>query len=290
MKRRRLLAAALAAGPAALLAAAARGQTPAFAWDDGSVPFVATPMEIVQRMLRMAEVGREDYVIDLGSGDGRIVIEAAKLGARGLGVEIEPTLVAAATENARAAGVGDRVRFEARDLFQMDLSPASVVTIYLLPELNAKLLPRLLALKPGTRVVSHDAPIGDWPFDERLELLVPDKPVGDGLSRVELWIVPARAAGDWTCELPAHGGRWHFRMAQRYQLLEVDAGAERARDLVVHPARMRGTRISMIVNGIVGQRAWRHVFTGIVEGARISGEVRVSDGNETRTYPWTALR
>ncbi len=284
MKRRSLLA----AGLTLLFAPAARAQTPAFAWDDGSVPFVVTPLEIVERMLGMAQVGKDDYVIDLGSGDGRIVIEAARRGARGLGVEIDKSLVAAATENARRAGVEDRARFEARDLFETDLSAATVVTLYLLPELNRKLLPRLLALKPGTRIVSHDGSIGDWPFDERLELRVPDKPVGDGLSRVELWVVPARAAGAWASQIPAHGGNWRFDIAQRYQVLEVGASAQEGRDLVVPAARLRGDHITLVVNGIVGRRAWRHVFTGALEGGSIAGELQVSDGNEQRRYPWAA--
>jgi SAM-dependent methyltransferase len=284
MRRRSLLV----ASAGLLFASLTRGQTPVITWDDGSIPFVVTPMEIVERMLRMAEVGKDDYVIDLGSGDGRIVIEAAKRGARGLGVEIDKSLVAAATENARRAGVEDRARFEARDLFETDLSAATVVTLYLLPELNKKLLPRLLALKPGTRIVSHDGSIGDWPFDERLELRVPDKPVGDGLSRVELWVVPARAAGAWASDIPEHGGRWRFRIAQRYQQLEVAASVEGGRDLIVPAARLRGERITLVVNGIVGRRAWRHVFTGTLEGGRIVGELQTSDGNEQRRFPWTA--
>lgn len=287
MNRRRLLG----AGVAALLGpVAARAQMPAYTWDDGSVPFVVTPMEVVARMLQLAEVGPGDTVIDLGSGDGRIVIEAARRGARGLGFELDKSLVAAAEENARAAGLAGRARFEAADLFAADFSAATVVTIYLLPELNAKLLPKLLALRPGTRIVSHDAGIGDWPFDERLELRVPDKPVGDGFSRVELWVVPARAAGAWTCELPEHGGRWTLRVAQRYQLLQVDAAATGGRDFVVPGARLRGAQLSVVANGIVGRRAWRTVFAGEVKGDRIEGEVRASDGNETRAYPWAAVR
>ena len=134
----------------------AQAQTQAWAWDDGTVPYVVTPMEVVERMLRMAEVRKDDYVIDLGSGDGRIVIEAAKRGARGLGVDLAPNLVKHATESAREAGVADRTQFLVKDIFETDLSPASVVTMYLLPDLNAKLLPRLLRLRPGTRIVSHD--------------------------------------------------------------------------------------------------------------------------------------
>src|SRR5688572_10482700 len=176
----------------ALLALPAQAQPQAWAWDDGTVPYVQTPMEIVERMLRMAEVKNGDYVIDLGSGDGRILIEAAKRGARGLGVDLDPSLVAAATENAQKAGVAERARFEVRDIFETDLSAATVVAFYLLPDFNAKLLPRLLRLKPGTRIVSHDGGIGDWPPDERLEMRAPEKPVGvGGVSRVELWIVPA---------------------------------------------------------------------------------------------------
>ncbi|MGQ0510115.1 MAG: SAM-dependent methyltransferase [Betaproteobacteria bacterium] len=287
MNRRRLLGAGLAAllGPVA-----ARAQMPAYTWDDGSVPFVVTPMEVVSRMLQLAEVGPGDTVIDLGSGDGRIVIEAARRGARGLGIELDKSLVAAAVENARAAGVAERARFEAMDLFTADFSAATVVTIYLLPGLNAKLLPKLLALRPGTRIVSHDAGLGDWPFDERLELRVPDKPVGNGFSRVELWVVPALAAGRWSLELPEHGGRWTLGIAQRYQLLEVDVSATGGRDFVVPGVRLRGAQLSLVTNGIVGRRAWRNVFTGTVLGDRIAGELRASDGNETRTYPWVAVR
>lgn len=287
MNRRRLLGAGLAAllGPVS-----ARAQMPAYTWDDGSVPFVVTPMEVVARMLQLAGVGPGDTVIDLGSGDGRIVIEAARRGARGLGLELDKSLVAAATENARAAGLADRARFEAMDLFTADLSAATVVTLYLLPELNAKLLPKLLALRPGTRIVSHDAGLGDWPFDERLELRVPDKPVGDGFSRVELWIVPAHAAGRWTLALPEHGGRWTLRIAQRYQLLEAEVSATGGRDFVVPGVRLRGAQLSLVTTGIVGRRAWRNVFTGTVEGERITGELSASDGNETRAWPWSAQR
>src|SRR5438874_4773255 len=190
-------------------------------WDDGTVPYVQTPMEIVERMLRMAEVHAGDYVIDLGSGDGRIIIEAAKRGARGLGVDLDPNLVKLATRNAEQVGVYDRARFEVRDIFDTDLSRASVVTMYLLPEFNAKLLPRLLALKPGTRIVSHDGGIGDWPADETLEMRTPDKPVGvGGNSKIELWIVPAAVHGDWSAEVPRHGGTWRLNTGQHYLMVE----------------------------------------------------------------------
>src|SRR5688572_15894190 len=191
-------------------------QTQTWGWDDGTVPYVQTPMEIVERMLRMAEVKKGDHLIDLGSGDGRIVIEAAKRGASGLGVDIDGNLVKAANERARQLGFGEVARFETRDIFDTDLSKASVVAFYLLPEFNAKLMPRLLKLKPGTRIVSHDGGIGDWPPDERLEMRAPEKPVGvGGVSRVELWIVPADARGTWTSQIPGHGGAWKFAVKQK---------------------------------------------------------------------------
>jgi SAM-dependent methyltransferase len=268
----------------------AKAQSPAWSWDDGTVPFVVTPMEIVERMLRMADVKPGDYVIDLGSGDGRIVIEAAKRGARGLGVDLDPGLVKAATDNAQKAGVAARARFETRDIFETDLSPASVVTMYLLPDFNAKLLPQLLKLKPGTRIVSHDGGIGDWPPDERLEMRTPEKTVGiGGLSKVELWVVPADAAGTWTGELPRHGGRWSWRIRQRYQVLEVEASAQ-GRDLLVRASRLRGDEIKLVITGLVSGHAWHHLFVGRIDGERIAGEVTISDGNERKTYPWNATR
>jgi SAM-dependent methyltransferase len=265
-------------------------QVQAWGWDDGSVPYVQTPMEIVERMLRMAEVGKGDHVIDLGSGDGRIVIEAAKRGATGMGVDLDPNLVQLATDNARAAGVEKSVAFKTLDLFDADLSPASVVTMYLLPDFNAKLLPRLLKLRPGTRIVSHDGPIGDWPYDEKLQMRAPEKPVGvGGVSTVELWIVPADAAGTWTSDIPGHGGRWRFRIAQKYQMLDIDAAAQ-GRELLVRNSRLRGEEIKIVVTGVVGERAWHHYFVGQLKDGRIAGQVEVSNGNEKRAFPWTATR
>jgi SAM-dependent methyltransferase len=284
MKTRILIAACLVA------ACPAAAQPQAWAWDDGTVPYVQTPMEIVERMLRMAEVRKDDFVIDLGSGDGRIVIEAAKRGARGLGVDLDPVLVKHATENARQAGLADLARFEVRDIFETDLSRATVVAFYLLPEFNAKLLPRLLALKPGTRIVSHDGGIGDWPPDERLEMRAPEKPVGvGGVSRVELWIVPADARGTWTSEIAAHGGKWSFQIRQKFQEMDINVAAQ-GRDLLVRNSRLRGEEIKVIVTGIVNGRAWHHYFVGTLRDDRIAGEVTISDGNNKRSFPWTATR
>jgi SAM-dependent methyltransferase len=256
----------------------------------GPPPYIPTPDELVETMLRMGEVDPADFVIDLGSGDGRIIIEAAKRGARGLGVDLDPALVKHATENARQAGVADRTQFLVKDIFETDLSAATVVAFYLLPDFNAKLQPKLLKLKPGTRIVSHDGGIGDWPPDERLEMRAPEKPVGvGGVSRVELWIVPADARGAWTSEVPGHGGRWRFAVKQKFQELDIDVAAQ-GRDLLVRNSRLRGNEIKIVVTGLVGARAYHHYFEGQIDGDRIAGELSVSDGNNKRTYPWTATR
>ena len=263
---------------------------PPFAWDDGTVPYVNTPPEVVERMLILGEVKAGDRVIDLGSGDGRIVIEAAKRGASGLGVDLDPTLVKLATQNAQSAGVADRARFDVRDIFDTDLSGASVITMYLLPEFNAKLLERFLGLRPGTRIVSHDGGIGDWPPDETWQLRTPEKPVGlGGHSRIDLFIVPADVAGDWTSELPQHGGRWRFHVAQHYQMLEVDALAG-GRELVVRNTRLRGEEVKLIVTGRLGAGAWHNYFIGRARGDAIDGQVTVSNGERQVVYPWHAKR
>jgi SAM-dependent methyltransferase len=163
------------------------------------VPFITTPDQVTLAMLQIAEVGPRDHVIDLGSGDGRIVITAAKrAGASGLGVEIVPDLVRRSREHAQAAGVHERVEFRVQDLFATDLGRATVVTMYLLPDVNLQLRPRLLALAPGTRIVSHDWDMGDWQPDRTLTVDVPDKAIGrDKFSKVHLWTVPARVHGLW---------------------------------------------------------------------------------------------
>jgi len=218
------------------------------------------------------------------------VIEAAKRGATGLGVDLDGSLVKLATENAAKAGVSDKAQFRVMDLFDADLSSATVVAFYLLPEFNEKLLPRLLKLKPGTRIVSHDGGIGDWHSDEKLEMRAPEKPVGvGGVSTVELWIVPADASGAWTADIPGHGERWRFRIKQNYQLLDIDTSAQ-GRDLLVRNSRLRGEELKIVVTGLINGHAWHHYFVGKVKDNRIDGEVTVSDGNNRKVFPWTAAR
>jgi SAM-dependent methyltransferase len=203
---------------------------PAVAQHQDEVPFVVTPDHVTLAMLELAGVGPQDFVLDLGSGDGRIVILAAKrFGARGLGVEIVPELVARSRRNAASAGVAERAAFAEQDLFKTDLSDATVITMYLLPDVNLQLRPALLALRPGTRIVSHDWDMGDWRPDRSVVVDAPDKPVGlEKFSRLHLWVVPARLAGAWCGTGGARGAK--LQMAQRYQVfdaaLSLGAGAQ----------------------------------------------------------------
>ncbi len=152
------------------------------------VPDVRTPPEVVTEILRLARVGPDDVVYDLGSGDGRIVIAAARdFGARGVGIELDPDLVAESLRNARRARVADRTRFLQQDIFEADVSEATVVTLYLSPEVNLRLRPKLLALPPGSRIVSHDFPIGDWKPERMVNFKGPER-----THVLSLWIVPLR--------------------------------------------------------------------------------------------------
>jgi SAM-dependent methyltransferase len=230
LPRRRALAHAALATAATLglsLAATSHGATPVQPMEE--VPFIVTPDNVTLAMLEIARVGPQDNMIDLGSGDGRIVITAARrFGARGLGVEIVPDLVQRSRENAIKAGVADRAEFREQDLFKTDLSPYSVITMYLLQEVNLALRPLLLKLKPGTRLVSHDWHMGDWQPDRTLTLDVPDKIVGrEKLSRVHLWVVPAPVEGLWC----GPGGA-QLQLQRSYQLVQGRAGAARDSGLV----------------------------------------------------------
>ena len=197
------------------------------------VPFITSPDNVTLEMLNAAGVKRGDHVIDLGSGDGRIVILAAKrFESTGLGVEIDPRLVEVSKTNALNAGVADKAEFREQDLFKTDLAPATVVTMYLLPEVNLQLRPSLLALKPGTRIVSHDWDMGDWKPDRTTVVPVPNKVVGlEKSSKVHLWTVPARVDGLWCAAGLLRGAS--IRLTQRFQAFEgVLAWRDRTRDLV----------------------------------------------------------
>ena len=252
----------------------------------GDVVYVPTPQIVVDEMLKMAKVGPKDFVIDLGSGDGRMVITAAKkFGARGFGVDLDPVLLKRSNDNARAEGVADRARFVDQNLFETDLSQATVITSYLLPEMNAKLRPKILALKPGTRVVAHDYHMGDWLPDEERTLQVPEKKVGNpGVSYVYFWLVPARLAGLWNSEVVTKAGaqKIEFLFDQRYQSLSGSARTG-GQDLKLRAPKIEGERVSF---SLLGKQ--RQDFSGVVKGDVIEGTVRTGEGAAAVTTPWTA--
>ena len=276
---------------AALCALPLLGHAPSWAWDDGTTPYVQSPMDVVERMLRLAEPKPGELLIDLGSGDGRIVIEAAKrYGARGLGVDIDPALVALGRANARKAGVEGLASFEKKDFFELDFSQADIVSAYLLPEVNVKLMPGFLAMRPGTRIVTHDYDMGPWPYDEMIELPVAEKLIGPmGRSRVYLFVVPADVRGIWRSQMPGRGGTWQFVIKQEYQVLDVAAKAGAA-EQVVRGQRLRGVELRLVTTGVVSGRPSTHVFKGRVQGNLIEGEVTITDGEESRTSLWKATR
>jgi len=284
------LIAATAAG--ALSLAAALITAPAAAQDFGDTPYVQTPQNVVDRMLEVARVGPGDYVIDLGSGDGRMVITAAmRYGARGFGVDLDRRLVALANQLAARSGVADRAVFYERDLYDTDLTAASVVTIYLLPEVNLMVRPKLLAtLKPGTRIVSHDYNMGEWPPDQQMVLDAPDKPVGrDMKSKVFFWVVPANAAGKWRWQLTVAGKPAEFQLAvaQNFQKItgNVTLGGS---SFPITGARLSGEEISFALND--SRVSSRYQFDGRIAGQAISGTVRVTGPASQRQLEWNAAR
>jgi protein-L-isoaspartate O-methyltransferase len=228
-------------------------------------PFITSPTEVVERMLQLAGTGPGDLVIDLGSGDGRIVIAAARtFGARGLGIELDGALVEESRNNARQAGVADRVAFVRGDVLAADLSAASVVTVYLLPGLIHQLQPRFLEqLRPGARIVSHAFRMTGWAPDqaETLRISKPHPGQGDE-STLYLWIVPAEARGVW------RGTGSELVISQNYQHIEI-AGRLAGRTLQAPRAALRGRELALEDSGAR--------FRGRVQGDQITGEVILAE-------------
>jgi len=227
------------------------------------VIWLPTPQALVDKMLQMAEVGPRDFVIDLGSGDGRTVITAAKkFGARAMGIEYNPDMVEYSTRAAAKEGVAGKVRFMKADLFETDFSDATVVTMYLLTDINLKLRPKLLELKPGTRVVSHAFEMGDWK---------PDRTETVEGKTAYLWIVPAKVAGVW--QLP----QGELTLRQDFQMIE---GTLKTGDRIipVSGGRLRGDQIKF--------SAGSAAYSGKVGGNSIEGGVKSGD-NPSK---WSAIR
>jgi len=275
----------IAAALALCAAAPALAQDLDGAKDNVAGPYVPTPWVIVEEMLKLADIRREDVVYDLGSGDGRLVITAAKrFGARGVGVELQTELVEMARVGAQHEGVPDRVKFVQGDLFQADIRSASVVMLYLLPGFVTRLVPKLRAeLRPGTRIVSHDYPLAPWPPDKELSMDVPEKEMISGTSwtRLYYYVVPARVQGAWELTLPKElaGASLMLQITQEPDAISGlvrDGGAELyLRDLAV---RGEQVRFGLLYKGRL------MAFEGTVAGDVMTGEVRARD----QRGPWTA--
>lgn len=246
------LALSLALWPAGPAHAQARGRPILL-----DVPFATTPPEAIAAMLRLAGVGKGDVVYDLGSGDGRIVIAAARdFGARrGVGIDLDPRRVRQGRANASRAGVADRVRFVQGDVFKVDFTPATVITLYMSERINRELLPRLLRLRPGTRVVSYRWHVGDWPPDRRIVL---------GGRDIRFWIVPANVAGRWAWE--AAGRRYQLTLTQTFQQVTgtLQSGDETA---PLEDAQLSGDRFTFAARLPSGA----HRFDGVVAGNVLTG-------------------
>jgi protein-L-isoaspartate O-methyltransferase len=258
-----------------------------------AAPYVPTAPSVVDRMLDVARVGPNDYVIDLGSGDGRIVITAArKYGARAHGIEFEPRLVSLARANAKAAGVSERATFEEGDLWTADLSKATVVTIYLLSRSTMKLRDRLFELAPGTRIVSHAGSMGEWKADHFEMVDVKDKVREDAPSRtyLYLWTVPAKVAGTWRWSSAIDGVSRTYELAvsQQFQKLTgtARAGVARAR---LDEAMLRGERMSIAFTAELDGRPVRHLLEGRVEGDSVVGTLTIA-GDGGGPLSWKATR
>jgi len=263
---------------ALLLAAPAAAQfQPQVGQAGKDVIWVPTPDDVVERMLTMAQVTPQDFVWDLGAGDGKIAIMAAKkFGARATGIEYNPDMVKHGNANAQSAGVAGtgpgKAVIRHGDIFVTDFSQATVITLYLLPALNMKLRPQLLSMRPGTRVVSHSFSMEDWEADEISTL--------DG-RRAYFWLVPANVMGSWNLE--AGGQRLEMSLEQTFQKISgtltlgpIHAG--------VRDARLRGTNIGF---SYVDQGGMRRDFTGRVDGKRMEGSFRDEKGAEGK---WSAVK
>jgi SAM-dependent methyltransferase len=235
--------------------------------------WVPTPERLIHRLLQLADVTARDTVLDLGSGDGRVPIYAAKyFGARAIGVELEENLIRVSNEAARASGVAHRVRFVRQDLFETDLAQASVITLYISPGVMTRLKPRLLALKPGTRIVSHQFTLDDWEPDESIR--------SEGRMGY-LWVVPGNVAGTWTIDGP--GDALRIEITQKYQSLTL-RGERAGKPVAVIGGRLRGNEISF--SSFDADGTSRH-FRGRVSGSRMDGE---SERDGTKPLRWRATR
>lgn len=252
-------------------------------------PYVPTPQVVVDQMLRIGHVGSGDFVVDLGSGDGVIVLTAAsQLGARGFGVDIDPDLVKLANGEATKRGIADRAAFYVQDVFKTDIGKATVVTLYLLPQMMLDLRPKILKeLKPGTRVVSHDYHFDDWMPDDQFTWDVPEKEavIGVAQATVYLWVIPARVAGRWQVSVAGSvPARLVLALNQHYQDIVGTFAEAGGRERPLTLSRLSGAEITFAL-------PWgreRHVFKGRIAGDVMEGTVQAVEGKGG--VKWTAIR
>jgi hypothetical protein len=233
-------------------------------------PYVPSPQSVVADMLRYADVGPNDYIIDLGSGDGRIVLTAAKVfGARGFGVEIKDDLVKRSNEAAKKEGLADRVKFIKQDLFKTDISQATVITMYLLPDTVNLLKDKFLSeLKPGTRIVSHDYGLTGWIPEKYAQFDLEDKVQISGVTTTIIWLylVPAKVAGKWTVEAPKSFAKGPMTLSLRQQLTRVSGSARvDGKEFPLEDVKLRGDKLSFKLAGRKGE------FSGQVKGQAMEG-------------------
>jgi SAM-dependent methyltransferase len=262
------------------------------------VPYVPTPEEVVMEMLKMAGVTRNDIVYDLGCGDGRIVITAAKVfGARGVGVDIDPNLIRQSNENARKAGVADRVKFIEQDLFETDIQEATVVALYLLPELNLQLRPKLLRdLKPGSRIVAHEFDMGDWKPDNmakvpKVKLYYHPRVPYEKDTYFYYWVVPAKANGVWRWTLSTRSGDrdYTLRLMQKFQEIRGTVLVN-GREAPIAAARLVGDELSFTLGEDGDKEKVVMSFNGRIQGDDIAGSIEVRGGLFAGNYTWAAKR
>lgn len=287
LENRRRIVLALGALPLARLAGAADIE---LARTGG--PYVPTPQVVVDEMLRIAKVGSDDFVVDLGSGDGIIVLTAAqRLKARGFGVDIDPELVALSNGEAKKRGVADRAAFYVMDVFKADISKATVVTLYLLPGMMVDLRPKIFGeLRPGTRVVSHDYHFGDdWRADDQYTWDVPEKEKVNGVPRatVFLWVIPAKVAGRWQLRLaPPATEQFDLTLKQSYQSLEGTIAGGGSKGIRLLQSRLQGEDISFAFPA----DGDRHRFKGRVSGDTMEGTVELAGGKGAARWSATRLK
>jgi SAM-dependent methyltransferase len=250
-------------------------------------PYVPSPSSVVADMLTLANVGPKDFVIDLGSGDGRIVLTAAKVfGARGFGVDINEKLVREANESARLQGIADRARFTIQDLFKADISKATVLTMYLLPNTVNMLKDKLLnELNPGTRILSHDYPLSGWVPEQYRQFDLEDKVAITGVTTtlIYMYVVPAKADGTWSARLPSNLSKEPVRISLRQQITRVSGSARvDGKDVPLEDARLRGERLTFKL--AMGGRTYD--FAGTVKGRSIEGSI---EGGDTKAA-WSATQ